>query len=77
MPCFHSFGQGLKLFVENEVVVQTNRETGTLEVASTSKLIKQFQLTANNAYVWKRKSAYKFVTDCQCLFVGSNANEAV
>jgi len=47
---FSSFVRGLKFLIENEVVA-FYRETVTLEVASTSKLIKLFQLTANEADV--------------------------
>ncbi|HJX89219.1 MAG TPA: hypothetical protein VJ372_01915, partial [Pyrinomonadaceae bacterium] len=43
---FSSLVRGLKFFNEYEVVA-FSRETDTLEVASTSKLIKLFQLTAN------------------------------
>jgi len=44
---FSSFDQGLKLFIENDVVVFI-RETVYAEVASTSKLIKLFHLTPNS-----------------------------
>ena len=46
-------------------VVDFYRETRTLEVASTSKLIKLFHLTANAAIVWKQKRPPEFVADCQ------------
>ena len=49
---------------ENEVM-DFSRETRTLEVASTSELIKLFHLTANAAIVWKRKIGPAFVADCQ------------
>jgi len=41
-----------------------SRETRTLEVASTSELIKLFHLTANAAIVWRRKIGPAFVADC-------------
>jgi hypothetical protein len=64
MPCFHSFDQGLKLLIETEVVV-FHRETDTLEVASTSKVIKLFQFTANTSMVLEAKSGFWVSSDCQ------------
>jgi len=45
---FSSFDQGLKFFIENEVVAFYSGKPFTLEVASTSKLIKLFHLTPSS-----------------------------
>jgi hypothetical protein len=47
---FSSFDQGLKFLIENEVVVLSGKPF-TLEVVSTSKLIKLFHLTPNSERV--------------------------